>query len=460
MPHEGKTTDQIRAMMEHPPGARKLNEDGTWAWVKSPLATLENVEVAIKEDPVIAAAVTWDELRQCICWNGEPVTDAFVTQLTTGIGRTYKLRVKSALFYEQLYSVARMNWSVNPLRDYLEGLCWDGIPRLKELLITSVGAPDTRLNRTVGTKFAISAVARALQPGCKVDTMMIFAGGQGTFKSTWFRDLFGDQFFTDTRFNLEDKDALMGLQGVWGWEIAELSSITGKSAEKVKAHLSSQVDRFRRPYGKIHETVPRSTVFVGTTNQQHFLADETGSRRFWVIRIGRIDLDWLRENRDQLWAEAVDRFLQGETWWLEPEEEALMIEARSEHEVEEDPWVEAFVEYACKYVKAPGSDLRGASIADMIQAMNVSRSNGDPWKVTRAHVMKAAEALKAAGWSKRRVRVDGPSRWLWLPPGVEAQEGFVPDFESSITEAAIKASADSLRLMRERQEASARLSLN
>ena len=82
MPHEGKTTDQIRAMMEHPPGARKLNEDGTWAWVKSPLATLENVEVAIKEDPVIAAAVTWDELRQCICWNGEPVTDAFVTQLT------------------------------------------------------------------------------------------------------------------------------------------------------------------------------------------------------------------------------------------------------------------------------------------------------------------------------------------------------------------------------------------
>jgi hypothetical protein len=92
--------------------------------------------------------------------------------------------------------------------------------------------------------------------------------------------------------------------------------------------------------------------------------------------------------------------------------------------------------------------------------MNVSRSNGDPWKVTRAHVMKAAEALKGAGWSKSKLRVDGPSRWLWLPPGVEAQEGFVPDFESSITEAAIKASEDSLRLMRERQEASARLSLN
>lgn len=460
MQQPGKTTDQIREMMEHPPGARKINEDGSKTWVKSPMATLENVEVAIKEDPVISAAVTWDELRQCICWDGEPVTDAFVTQLTTGIGRTYKLRVKTAMFYEQLYSVARMNWSVNPLKDYLDGLAWDGIPRLKELLITSVGAPDTRLNRTVGTKFAISAVARALQPGCKVDTMMIFSGGQGTFKSTWFRDLFGEQFFTDTRFNLEDKDALMGLQGVWGWEIAELSSITGKSAEKVKAHLSSQVDRFRRPYGKIHETVPRSTVFVGTTNQQHFLADETGSRRFWVVRIGRIDLDWLRENRDQIWAEAVDRFLQGETWWLDPEEEDLMIESRSEHEVEDDPWVETFLEYACKYVRTPGANLRGATISEMLQAMNISKASGDPFKVTRAHTMKASDTLKAAGWSKTRCRIDGDRRWRWLPPGVEPQDGFIPDYENSLTEAAVKAAESTLRTMKARHEASMRLPVN
>jgi hypothetical protein len=96
----------------------------------------------------------------------------------------------------------------------------------------------------------------------------------------------------------------------------------------------------------------------------------------------------------------------------------------------------------------------------MIQSMNTSKANGDPFKMTRAHVMKAAEVLKAAGWTKSKVRVESAQRWLWLPPGVEAQEGFIPDFGNSITDAAIKASAESLRSMREKQEASARLSLN
>jgi predicted P-loop ATPase len=461
MQRESRNVDEIRALMEHPPGARKINEDGSKTWVKSPLPTLENIEVAIKEDPVISAAVSYDELRHCLCWNGEPLTDAFVTHLTTGVGRTYKLRVKSALFYEQLYSVARMCWSVNPLKDYLEGLIWDGIPRLGELLTTSAGAPDTQLVRSVGTKFAVSAVARALEPGCKVDTMMIFAGGQGTFKSTWFRTIFGEDFFTDTRFNLDDKDALMGLQGVWGWEIAELSSITGKSAEKVKAHLSSQVDRFRRPYAKIHETAPRSTVFVGTTNQQQFLMDDTGGRRFWVIRIGRIDLDWLRENRDQLWAEAVDRFREGETWWLGPEEEAMMIEARSEHEVEDEPWIESLVDYATAMANTPGASLKGVSLQAVLTGLNQAKANGDPWKLSRAHVMRAAEALKAVGWAKARFKVDGQCKWLWLPEGRQPSEGVVPDCDLSITEAAIEAADKTLRNMRQRQqEHSARLSLN
>src|SRR5262249_24412629 len=151
----------------------------------------------------------------------------------------------------------------------------------------------------------IAAVARAMKPGAKHDVMPILVGPQGIFKSTFWRTLASDPWFSDSRFVVGHRDAYLVLRGRWFVEMPELDALRrARDAEEIKAFLSSPVDRYRDPYGRTMADNPRTAIIVGTTNDDGFLSDPTGNRRFWPMRVGKIDVDWVAAHRDQLWAEA------------------------------------------------------------------------------------------------------------------------------------------------------------
>ena len=222
------------------------------------------------------------------------------------------------------------------VKNFLERTIWDGCPRLDTFPSIYLGAKDTFYNRTVIKRFLISAVARAFKPGSKVDTCLILEGPQGGFKSTFIKVLFMcPQWVNDTPLDLKSKDAYIGLQGKWAIELAELDSLSSADTGRVKAFLSIERDTFRAPYERGTHEYPRSCVFVGTCNESAYLQDVTGGRRFWPLTVGNIDLIALVQDREQIWAEAVHYYKQGEPWHLTFEEEILAKEEQDNRRIED-----------------------------------------------------------------------------------------------------------------------------
>jgi len=207
----------------------------------------------------------------------------------------------------------------HPVRTYIESTVWDGVARLDTWLSTYLGVEDSSYTRAVGSRWLISAVARVYRPGCKADCCLIFEGPQGIKKSTALKTLAG-RWFTDELADLGSKDSALQTRAVWVIELSELDTLSRSDVGRIKAFMSRTTDRFRPPYGKRLIESPRQCVFAGTVNHSTYLRDDTGARRFWPVACGRIDIDALARDRDQLWAETKVRFDAGDPWWLDSAE--------------------------------------------------------------------------------------------------------------------------------------------
>lgn len=229
----------------------------------------------------------------------------------------------------------------HPVRVYLGSLVWDGIPRLDALLIDYLGAADTSYTRTVTRKAFVAAVARVMHPGIKYDTMPVLVGAQGRHKSTLLAKM-GGAWFSDSLRSFEGKDAMETIAGTWVNEVAEMQAMEKSEINSAKAFLSKTSDYYRPAYGHFAEEQRRQCVFFGTTNSADFIRDMTGGRRFWPVDIDVqeraknvfTDLDG---ERDQLWAEAVERWKSGETLHLSAEAEKEAVEEQQSH-TEQHPW--------------------------------------------------------------------------------------------------------------------------
>lgn len=305
----------------------------------------------------------------------------------------------------QAIQAAAMDQAYHPVRDYLNRLEWDGQSRLDAWLVRYIGAADSPYIRAVGARWLIGAVARVIRPGAKVDTMLVLEGKQGLGKSTAFQIL-GSPWFADELAEMGTKDASIQTRGVWIIELAELATLTRGEREKVKAFLSRQVDRFRLPYGKRASEHPRQCVFGGTTNADSYLQDETGARRFWPVTCGHIDLEALRRDRDQLWAEAVSWFLEGKSWWLESEEAELQ-QAAAEEQADRyirDPWEEVIEHWLIGRTATTTGEI-------LTRALNTPAE-----RQTKGDQMRVAASLRALGWQQKKVRMDGKVQRSYEPP--------------------------------------------
>jgi hypothetical protein len=220
----------------------------------------------------------------------------------------------------------------NPLVDYLNGLMWDGQERIRTFFSNYFNSPEEESYLVaVGENWLTSLIARAFQPGCKADNMLILEGVQGIGKSRALRALGGEYYRESTVHDLGNKDFIQNMCGAWIYDINELRALRRSDHATIKSLLSSNEDSIRLPYGRLTSTLKRSCVIVGTTNEVAYLSDDSGARRFWPVRCGyTVEVDMLERDRDQILAEAVVRYKKGEPWWVMPNDLAESItQARS-----------------------------------------------------------------------------------------------------------------------------------
>jgi putative DNA primase/helicase len=311
---------------------------------------------------------------------------------------------------DAMLSVASEN-PFNPLQDYLNGLAWDGKPRIDVWLMVYLSAEDKPFIRTVSRKFLVSAVARAMEPGCKVDTMLVLEGEQGIGKSQTLQAL-AEPWVLEELSDMKSKDCKQEIQGRWFVEVSELDAMKRNEIETVKAFITKQVDTFRQSYGRFSKEHPRQCVLVGTTNSDTYLRDHTGNRRFWPVRCKEASLIALRRDRDQLWAEALSAYQQGEQWWLEREETAMACVEQAER-FEYDVWQEKVNEWLDTTTKS-----RVTALDIMETCLQL-----EPSQQTVVTGRRISQIMTQAEWSRAEKRLNrkdsqGKSRKVfeWINP--------------------------------------------
>jgi predicted P-loop ATPase len=391
---------------------RRRTADAAPAWLRDGLCdergrflpVLANLMIALRNAPEIADSFTFDEMMRAPILTRalpavghaedqlpypRPVRDADVSQLQEWLQREGLPRIGMEMTY-QAVNLRAQERSCHPVRAYLDALAWDGKPRLERWLSYYLGADPSEYVSAVGSMFLIAMVARIFEPGCKVDHLLVLEGEQGARKSTACSILAGQQWFSDGLPDIGDKDASIHLRGKWLIELSELSAIGRAEAEHLKAFVTRQVERFRPSYGRMEVIEPRQCVFIGTTNKSTYLRDETGGRRFWPIKVGAIDIDALRHDRDQIFAEAVKAYRDGKHWWPEEGFEREHIKPRQDDRFEGDPWEDA--------IAAHVSTLSRVRVTDI--ARNVLAIEGA--KIGTAEQRRIAAVLVGLGWKPIR----------------------------------------------------------
>jgi predicted P-loop ATPase len=410
-------TDNIRrlaALVAKEPAWMKdcqLGAPGKGGKLGKPLPNLKNTLLALRHDPMFAGALAFD-LMECSAILMKPVAPdppkisfkaSAVTDIDIGhIQERLRFPRLSKDVTAQAIDIVAHEHAFHPIRSFLESLVWDGKPRVATWLSAYLGVARSEYADGVGKMFLISMVARVMSPGCKADSMLILEGPQGALKSSTCAVLAGE-WFSDSLPDLETgKDCSQHLAGKWLCEFSEMHVATRADAARFKAFASRTTERYRRPYDRKEVHEPRQVVFVGTTNlDSDYLKDETGNRRFWPVRVGRIAIDALRTDRDQLLAEALVLFRAGVRWWPDKDFEQEVIVPEQEDRYEGDVWEEAVASYVKgKADVTIGEIATGAVGFESLQHIGTATT----WRVIKI--------LRHLGWTQGRRLA---SRRPWVP---------------------------------------------
>lgn len=284
-------------------------------------------------------------------------------------------------------------------RDWLASLKWDGKSRIDTFFAEYLGAKKSGYSSAVSRNFWIGMVARLYRPGCQLDNMVILEGRQGIYKSKALEAI-GGKWYMEAAEEITSKDFFVALAGKLIVEIADLDSFSRADTNRIKKVITCRTDRYRQPYGRATQDHPRQSIFVGTTNEQHYLRDSTGARRFWPITCGRIELDRIRADREQLFAEAVSRYLTNEDWYKVPHDETVHEQdLRRDY----DEWENLVQEYV-----VGKSEI---SLTDFTASIGMDKA-----KIDKTTQMRLGIILRRMGWERRTVRRGLTTPKLWFAP--------------------------------------------
>lgn len=345
-------------------------------------------------------------------WGGElgEWSDTDTARLRIWLSAKYAYTPRSADADDAVKVVAK-DHAFHPVRDYLEGLTWDKKPRLRQWLKLYLGVDSQaetkeerdryeRYQSLVGVMWALAAVARVMEPGAKSDCVIIFEGAQGLGKSTALKIL-GGEWFSDTHFALGEKDGYQQMQGLWIVELAELDSFNKAESTRAKQFFGSSEDRYRPAYGRHVESFKRQCVFAGTTNQDNYLKDPTGNRRYWPVFCTKLDAEALSRDRDQIWAEAVHLYRLGEDKWWVQDCDRHLFEEQQDNRFSSDAWEDLIVEY----LSDPSNRSELITTSDIMSgALSMEPSQMRPPEQTRVGLI-----MSRLGWQRVRRTIKKPN---------------------------------------------------
>jgi predicted P-loop ATPase len=341
-----------------------------------------------------------NKLSKRIEINGKPVSiDRAKIQLATKYG--ILARSGREDLQDILMELAHQN-EYSPIEEYLLSLPQPENTTILDNLAERYFGATLPIYQSFMRRTLISAVARALSPGCKVDTALILQGDQGFQKSTFFKILAGGIYFDDSLGAVSDKDERLKMHRAWFVEWSELETIfSRRDVSATKAFLSSSVDALRPPYHRDTQDFPRASIIVGSTNKDEFLSDETGNRRFWVVPVKKkIDVELLTQERDAIWAAAVLAYKSGEQWWLTHEEDALLAQANQGWQAT-DAWEMAILNYL--------DNKSTCTIAELLE----KPIGLELAKQSKGEQMRASNILRRNGWARVQKQIDNKRNWFW-----------------------------------------------
>lgn len=418
-------------------GGRKVPRWLSWYWDANKerwLTSRKLVITALERDPALYPVLGLNELSNNIearvdwPWlhgKAGPIKGSTDLMLGLYLSETYGLpSIPRAALIEAIETVAHTR-PFHPVREYLQQLQWDGTQRLGKWLVHVIGeSPESLSPRVyeylcqVGRFWLMAMVARVMEPGCKFDYCPVLEGPGGLGKSTLAKALASRPFFSDAHFDLtRGKEGQEQVQGVWLYELAELANLGKAEVNLIKAFISMEVDRYRPSYGRTVESFPRQCVMVGTTNEDTYLRDRTGNRRFWPIPVRQpIRLDWLLRSRDQLFAEALQAYLAGEPYGPTREDEARLYVPMQDSRIIETAVIS---ELQHLFTRPPGTGIAETvneltdfvTLAQTIHALGV-----DAGKSSTLLESQARAWFKQEGWERVKRQVNSVRAWGYARP--------------------------------------------
>jgi predicted P-loop ATPase len=377
------------------------------------VACLANVHDIIAHSPEWRGVIAFDEFAQRVVKLKAPpypggedgewrATDDSLTAMA--LSRKYCFTPGSQLVVEAVEVIARAN-GFHPVRRWLRGLKWDGVTRIDDWLSDFMGVEKTEYTRCVARWYLMGIIARVMKPGSKFDYCLVLEGKQGLLKSGAFAALAGE-WFGDADINLDNKDSMSALQGKLIHEFAELGSLAKHEASKQKSFISRQVDEYRPVYGRREIRVPRQVVFGGTTNEEwDWNKDPTGGRRFWPVAVAaQVNIEGLKDAREQLFAEALLLYEAGEKYWPDFDEQKNIFDPEQLKREQQDSLIDVLHDW----VYQQNNDFSIAHAA--MDGLELDAS-----KLTRDLQTRIGISLRKLGCTKVEKR-NGMTRYWYKPP--------------------------------------------
>lgn len=349
----------------------------------------------------------------------EPLEDDSIKKLWILFQHKYGFETMAKPNFFDAMDVACLEDIRNEPREWLESLKWDGEKRVEEFFIRAYGTEDNEYTRKVSQNFFVAQVARINKPGCKFDNMVILEGVQGTGKSSSLKALVGDKWFAEPQAGLDNKDFEGSLLGKLIIEFAELNHFKKAENTLIKKKLSCSVDNFRLPWDRRVKDVPRTCIFVGTTNDERYLQDETGGRRFWPVKTTTIDMKYIQDNREQLYAEALILYREGFEYYSVPE----MAKDEQAARLSVHPWEDIIRAWL---------DTQPSVQQHRTDEIWKFALEGNFDRLTDSISKQIAKAMKAIGWENKQIRLSGKQNArYWVKPGYTGVE-LSPEIQSKI----------------------------
>jgi predicted P-loop ATPase len=401
------------------PAADPLTKSAFISWAQlgldcnsngAPHANIANVTVILRNHPDFAGKIWFDSFRGRVYHTlrgaAEQWCDRDDGALTVWIQQQLKLSKMSLSTVNQGVMAAAVSVQRNSLTQWLNALQWDGEARLSDWLADYMGVARTPYTIAVSQNWLVSMVARAMQPGCQVDTMPVLEGVMGRGKSSALAVL-GGEWYAALPDAFGSKDFLQAIQGTWLVEIPDLAGFSRREHSHIIAIISTRTDRYRAAYGHWTEDHPRQCVFAATSEKDDYLSDSRGIRRYWPLRITHIDLEALAGARGQLFAEAMVRYAEHAGWYDTPKAETQAEQA--ERRDDDDPWAENVLNYCSRFTEINVGDV-------LTHCLQI-----DQGRQSQIEKRRVAKILKEAGWrSLSTTRHNAPIK-VWRNPNSPEQ---------------------------------------